>query len=505
MDDSPLDPFDPFMELDEEPTEASEYQEIVYFPPSSPPLLSSPLPHKKPPATIPYQDPAEGEDTFDFGNPPLPPFEQAEEQEDQEQSFDLFASSSSGSVEIIMDQPQLEPSSPRSEEMPLQERVSSQLPHEPSFSTNDFPPLGTKPEAKKIKKRPPPLPLEPTEQSIKEYDIIVGDDEGEMLQLMISEAMEEMEEAVEIARNKSLELVFGARTKFSRGVDLSLSKKGDLLVDTTTFRTDWSSCSSVPVADRLNPDFAESLYPETRLFFLLPPGGIPEFAFSETTMQMFIDALSYGWTRKTAATKGGHLLKYLRFCLKEKIPTQSIFPSFYKIVYPWLATLKGKLRAKTISGYLTSIRSWHAIHGARLEENEDQWRILYNGLKRFQPPPKKPKIPVTIPDLLAIYKHLNLADLEHYAQWAASLVAFSGMVRGGSLMLKSQTSFDPRFDIKRSDVRFPNENDSSARTAPETAMTVFVPFDKVDGTDGRTYYCVKFHKNGILDPIKTLK
>lgn len=60
------------------------------------------------------------------------------------------------------------------------------------------------PRLEETKTHPPPLILGPMEQSIREFDVIVGDTKGEKLQLIITEAMEDMDNAVEIACNRLL-------------------------------------------------------------------------------------------------------------------------------------------------------------------------------------------------------------------------------------------------------------------------------------------------------------
>ncbi|ORY77659.1 hypothetical protein BCR35DRAFT_267100 [Leucosporidium creatinivorum] len=276
-----------------------------------------------------------------------------------------------------------------------------------------------------------------------------------------------------------------------------------MLVDTPTFQANWSRCSNVKIEDRLNPEFAESLAPEIRLFFLFPIlDEEDDITFTDKTLQSFIDTISYSWTRKTALAKGGHLLKYLEFCRDNKIEPKNIFPSTFKIVYKWLATYRGKIRAKTVANYLTTIRSWHAVHGVEFIEHKDQWGVVYRGLQRFQPKSRKPKIPVSIADLLAIEKHLDMMIPAHVAQWTASKCMFFGMIRGGSVMQKSQTSFEPKFDVKRSDVTFTDPTDPES---PFEGATIHIPWDKVEGTTGRDYHIVKGHKDHVLDPVAGLK
>ncbi|KAK4702170.1 hypothetical protein P7C70_g4055, partial [Phenoliferia sp. Uapishka_3] len=202
----------------------------------------------------------------------------------------------------------------------------------------------------------------------------------------------------------------------------------------------------------------------------------------------------------------GCVLRYIGFCEEDSVPATEIFSAKPDVVFAFLASMGGSLRAATIRAYVNSIRFWHTIHGVNFEMNEEHFQVLKQGLTQVQPAAKDTRPPVHTADLVALKDGLNVDVLdpnnaleqpEADCIWAAATGAFHGMARSCDVTVKCQGIWGPSVDLAADAVEFFEDSD----VAP-AHVTLSLPFDKVKHREGSVRYLVRQSSDPRLDPVR---
>jgi integrase len=121
---------------------------------------------------------------------------------------------------------------------------------------------------------------------------------------------------------------------------------------------------------------------------------------------------------------------------------QCTLPASHALLYGWVLSLTGSVSWNTISQYLTAVRAWHQIHGVEWLGLDPILDRAVRGAKAFDPPTAKraPRPPVTVDQLEAITRHLNLTNPVHAAVLCAATAAFFGIARLGEIVQKGKRS-----------------------------------------------------------------
>lgn len=134
----------------------------------------------------------------------------------------------------------------------------------------------------------------------------------------------------------------------------------------------------------------------------------------------------------------------------------SFLPASQDAILQWLTSLAGHIQPKTIKSYLTHVRALHI--DADLPFHHAVSPIvqrLIRGIKRYHGEPgRKPKLPITLPILLAILSHLqpNIYPL-HRTIHAACCLAYSGLLRCGEFTTPTHI-FNPAIHLTTAAVKF---------------------------------------------------
>lgn len=292
---------------------------------------------------------------------------------------------------------------------------------------------------------------------------------------------------------KQTKLQLHSKTKYTRGVDLGYDNEtGDILVEQPTMVSSWNHVYATPLERRLTWDEAKKIPRSTRIFFCAPTHQPQPFVLSVEAMQQLADAFASGLTRKTLAGYGGVVGAYLRWCDEQGVPLNLRFPAQPTILLAYLASLAGK-RVDTISGHRSAINWWHTIHDVTVDLVPHRWRILRRGLALSQPRKNEKRSPIKVEHLLAAHDNLDLSQIDQLSTYIAALIGFQGMARMGHLLLENQKAMD-EFCVTKGDVKFAGEEGG-----PETGVTIFLPYEKQFGKEGRTLWIVKTSNDPRLD------
>jgi hypothetical protein len=128
----------------------------------------------------------------------------------------------------------------------------------------------------------------------------------------------------------------------------------------------------------------------------------------------------------------------------------------------WLA-FDREVSSATISNYLAGLRNAHIVRGLECPKiRSEKVELLIRGKKNWEEAKKREagdderRKPVT-PDILRLLKarinETEMGRVDRRLVWSVCTVLFFGAFRGGEILCKSETSFDPAFTLLSEDVR----------------------------------------------------
>lgn len=155
------------------------------------------------------------------------------------------------------------------------------------------------------------------------------------------------------------------------------------------------------------------------------------------------------FAESTKITYKSQLNCFLRFCLFYK---RVIVPTDLDTLRAYIAFLARSLYPSSIPGYMNVIRLIHLDAGfpnPLLKNFEIE--MISRGIRRSLGKPPVQKLPISIKMLIDIFSLLNMDVGADRAFWAASLVAFFGMLRKSTLLPMSVSDHTDHF-LLRSDI-----------------------------------------------------
>jgi hypothetical protein len=148
----------------------------------------------------------------------------------------------------------------------------------------------------------------------------------------------------------------------------------------------------------------------------------------------------------TKSTYRTHLRTFLRFCLYFGRPS---LPADQLTLKTYIAFLAWSLNPSSIPGYLNIIRILHVSAGLKnpLDGNWEVDMIKRGVLRKLGRPPVQ-KLPLTVEILRKLYYLLDLSQPGELSFWAASLVAFFGLLRKNTLLPKTRDATAPSYLVR---------------------------------------------------------
>ncbi|KLO04247.1 hypothetical protein SCHPADRAFT_758613 [Schizopora paradoxa] len=165
--------------------------------------------------------------------------------------------------------------------------------------------------------------------------------------------------------------------------------------------------------------------------------------------------LTHAWSESTQATFGSGLLAFHAFCDKHEIPEHMRAPCSSDLLSAFVASLAGSYSHSTISNYVAGVRAWHIIHRVEWDVHDAHLKQLLSGAQRLAPPSstREQRQPFLLSHLLRIRDQCDFSKPVHAAVFACLVTTFYTCSRLGEFTLKSLSSFDPEYHVKRSDMR----------------------------------------------------
>ena len=197
----------------------------------------------------------------------------------------------------------------------------------------------------------------------------------------------------------------------------------------------------------------------------------------------------------TQATYGAGLLTFHIFCDRKDIPEDLRAPVDDLVLKSFIAAMAGIYSATAITNYVSAVRAWHIIHGARWRAGGPEIEVIVKGAKQMAPTSTTcEKCEPMMVDYI-VKLHTGLVDniSLDVTVFACLTSAFWSTVRPGELMVKNLTTFDPGLHVKRSDL-----GESVDRRGLKVT-TIRVPRTKSNCTEGECLYWAKQEGDSDLE------
>lgn len=295
---------------------------------------------------------------------------------------------------------------------------------------------------------------------------------------------------------------------------------GDIIVGSGPSAKTYARDIELDPAIRFSSKHALSL-PKEHVFVFLPPNNFDaNRSFSLRTRWMTCHAMLNSVQQSTLETYSYGPLRWLFFCEEEGIPPEERFPMRQDDLARWLAVTAHDFSESYTRKHIEGIRLWHLIHLVPWTFDPTLQAQILRGAAVIAGPPKDPRRPITLKDIVALRDYLETDggengenDGRNTAMVAAALLMFFGMCRAKDILLprKKPTwskkknrwlrAFDPRYDPSRADFAF------FSRTKKDPPMVkLHLPWDKVKKEKGADVWVAEQSRfETDLEPVSTLK
>lgn len=292
-------------------------------------------------------------------------------------------------------------------------------------------------------------------------------------------------------------------TEYIEPFNVLFNEHGDISTDVTytppPFASNWSFASSITPEQRWDPSFARSVDRKDMMFLVGPIHSAYTVQVSLSVLQQRADVLARALKEKTIKGYAANNLRWIDFCDANNVPFEQRMPADPLLVLDYLRTLAYyNLQVDTIAKHFTSLNWWHALHGYEIHLNKRQWEMTKRGLKLTAPPKVPPKKPVLLSDLKLVVNAWDDTIPIEANLIACALVSFFGMRRRCEVTQTTLSSFNPLLRVSRRHLK----RHEARGKKPYYVLTI--PFDKVNGIDGREVTIVTVDPDPKLDPVAAL-
>lgn len=259
----------------------------------------------------------------------------------------------------------------------------------------------------------------------------------------------------------------------------------------------WSGLAELPLDwHPLSGDFAALIPSDYRLFLCgLPPPNAE--VLPSAVWQNLANVMGRAVVGQTLRSYSTTVLRFLAWCDDHDIPLEDRLPAHEFVIYAFLTTFSG-FRVKTITGFMTALSTWHALHFRPLVLTERAWDLVKKGLEREQGHKLPPRRALTREDVLDIHDALDHQSSADVAFFAAVLIGWLGQMRSGTVTIPTRSQFSALYHMTKRNV-------TVHPPCPEFPtwgfMTAFHPYDKVAKEEGRTFTITVVDDDARLNPF----
>ncbi|KAF5339341.1 hypothetical protein D9611_009804 [Ephemerocybe angulata] len=196
------------------------------------------------------------------------------------------------------------------------------------------------------------------------------------------------------------------------------------------------------------------------------------------------EVLIQSWCQDTRSTQGAALLRFTEHCDELGIPEEDRMPASPYLLASFVSKHAGRVSESCVDGWMSSLHAWHTVNNAPWKGDSSYVSQVKKGAAKLAPPPKPPRMPVTLQYMKVLQQGLDLFDPFDAAVWAVGTCAFWGCCRLGELTVEFDSFVDPKFSVLRSFANVSFGSSSSSAPIPGQTVSFRIPWTKTTHGDG---------------------
>lgn len=161
------------------------------------------------------------------------------------------------------------------------------------------------------------------------------------------------------------------------------------------------------------------------------------------------------FSKNTKRSYASHKRAYFAFCNRTGLTP---VPASTNTLCLYAAHLARRLKFNSVKQYLNIIRILH-LEWQLPNPLQDNFTLntTLRGIRRHLGDMVSRKAPITPQLLLDLLSHLDINTPSGANTWAAALLMFFGLLRRANVLPSALNSFDPRFHLRRKDLKFTSQ------------------------------------------------
>lgn len=205
------------------------------------------------------------------------------------------------------------------------------------------------------------------------------------------------------------------------------------------------------------------------------------------------------WSSNTKSTRSSQWRIYTSFCAEHELIA---LPASELTVARFLLYKSKTVKYSTINNYLSSVISLHKYYGYECELRSRYFiKLVLDGLKSKLGQTVDQKIPLSVQELIKMYRTVNLCDGKDLVMWSAVVVSFRTLLRKSNLVPDNIHEIPKhvvlRRDVERSADRFLIKV-RATKTIRYRERKLTIPVVRSEGSClcvvSALEYCMKEHK-----------
>lgn len=196
------------------------------------------------------------------------------------------------------------------------------------------------------------------------------------------------------------------------------------------------------------------------------------------------EVLVQSWCQETRSTQGAALLRFTEHCDELGIPEENRMPASPYLLASFVSKHAGRVSESCIDGWMSSLHAWHTVNNAPWKGDGSFVSQVKKGAAKLAPPPKPPRMPVTLQHMKVLQRGLDLFNPFDAAVWAVATCAFWGCCRLGELTVEFDSFVDPKHSVLRSFANVSFGSSSSSAPIPGRTVSFRIPWTKTTRAEG---------------------
>ena len=228
-----------------------------------------------------------------------------------------------------------------------------------------------------------------------------------------------------------------------------------------------------------------------------PPQG--ERTPTEAEHRQVKETMVHAWEEEMHTSYSAGLLMWHCFCNSKGVPEEERAPAQQTLVSAFMAHMATAYSGKTISNYLSGVRTWHLLHSIpwALEKKETEVMLRATEKLTLATSKRKKCMPYTPTFISTIRQQLDLEQPLDAAIFACLTMCLYASARLGKFTVCTLSTFKPNKHVTTNNLSYDQDMNNLKVTV------LHLPSTKVAGSEGEDVYWAM--QEGDMDPTAALQ